>query len=85
MKSRDVWVILPGMTLLLGLLGLIGWVTVRGLPAGQNTEVVMLLYGSMSTLSGMFFSWLYGSTKGSSDKTQAIVDAAKSSNAEHAP
>lgn len=55
-----------------GFFGILGWIIIKGLPAG-NEQVTIYMLGSLNTAWITIMAYYFGSTKGSADKTTVMA------------
>jgi hypothetical protein len=74
--KRDGNMILVGWVIILGYLGMMGFLmyhAAHGQPIKDDTGILFLLVGNLVTFVGMIMAYLYGTTKSSQAKTDIIA------------
>jgi drug/metabolite transporter (DMT)-like permease len=76
MKLSDAYMYILGALVVLGFLALLAILIFKGVPE-QNSELLYLSVGALIGMASGVINYFYGSSKGSSDKTQIMANGNK--------
>lgn len=75
MKTKEIYMYVLATIVVVGFFVLCGILMKYSLPEGSS-EVVFMLFGTLSTGFGTILAYFFGSSKSSSDKTKLMSDGA---------
>lgn len=73
---KNFYMYLLGTVLVTGFMILLAILVFEGIPE-QNSELLYLAVGALIGMAGSVVNYFYGSSKGSSDKTEIIANGKK--------